>query len=182
MMRWLFDLAWLALLAFIAGTAGLLPAEVGDPGKTLPREAYLALTLGQALFIPWLVTRGSLALVRRHPRYLNLPHKDYWLAAPRREATLAWLRQHLFGIGLMLVLLFAAVHYAALHKQQPAWPQPDALHWLVGAGLLAVWFSVWMIALYRRFSAPPAELPPAHSAQARQPRRPRRPDRQQRAE
>jgi len=172
MLRWLFDLAWLALLAFIAGTAGLLPAEVGDPGKTLAREAYLVLTLGQVLFIPWLVTRGSLALVRRHPQYLNMPHKDYWLAEPRREATLAGLRQHLFGIGLMLVLLFAAVHYGMLQRHQPQWPQSSALHWGLGAGLLAAGFGAWMIALYRRFPAPPVE-PPTEAS--RQPRRPRRP-------
>ena len=42
-MRALFFAVWLAHGVFFAGTADWLPAQVGSPGKEMPREAYLVL-------------------------------------------------------------------------------------------------------------------------------------------
>ena len=82
-MRWIFDLCWLALIVFMAGSLPWLPDQVGDPGKTMPALGYLALMLPHALLAPWLCTRGIGWVARKHPGLMNMPHKDYWLAEPR---------------------------------------------------------------------------------------------------
>lgn len=160
MTRWLFDLGWFALIAFIAATAGALPEFVGrDAG--LPREAYLALMLGAAVVVPWFATRGGLALGRRFPRTLSLPYKDYWFAPARREQSFAWLRGHCFLLGLALLPLFALVHYDALRRVHTDWPQPGPTVWLIGGGALGTVFVYWIGALRLRFHAPLAEAPAA---------------------
>jgi len=175
-MRWIFHIAWFALLAGIAATAPLLPAEVGDPGKTMPRPGFVLLMLTQAAFVPWLVTRGTARIARHHPRYLNLPHKDYWFGEPHREASLAWLERHCLGLGLALVGLLAAAYYPAvrpaLQPALPGWPSLPAVP-LVLPFLLYMGYWVW--AAYRRFPKPPPEAgAPPTRATPRRPPAPRR--------
>lgn len=170
MRRWIFPIAWLALLAGIAGTAPLLPAEVGDPGKTMPRLGFVLLMLANAAFAPWLATRGVGRIARHHPQYLNLPHKNYWFAAPRREASLAWLERHCQGLGLALVGLLAAAYYPALQPAlPPGWPRLPALPLVLLPFLL--YMGCWVWAAYRRFPKPPPEAgaPPARTAPRRPP-------------
>lgn len=166
-MRWIFHIAWFALLAGIAGTAPLLPADVGDPGKTMPRLGFMLLMFANAAFTPWLVTHGTSRIARRHPQYLSLPNKDYWFSEPRRDASLAWLERHNLGLGLAVVCLMAASYYPALQRPKPGWPPlPGPLPLVVPFLLYA---GYWAWASYRRFPKPPADaLPPP-------PRRPRRP-------
>lgn len=159
MARWLFDLGWLALIAFTGGTAGLLPELVGDPGKQLPREQHVALVLGLAIALPWLATRGAVRLGRQFPAALNVPNKDYWFAAERRERSFAWLLEHMFRFGLGLLVLLAAFHYEMLAAGRPDWPQPQPAVWLAGTAALATAFVVWIARLRSRFHAPPVEKP-----------------------
>lgn len=167
-MRWIFHIAWLALLLGIAGTAPLLPAEVGDPGKTMPRPGFVLLMLANAAFTPWLVTHGIRRIAHHHLRYLNLPYKDYWFAEPRRAASLAWLERHSLGLGLALVGLLAAAYYPALQRALPGWPRlpavPLALPFLL-------YTAGWVWATYRRFPKPPPESG-APQPSTRAPRRP----------
>lgn len=168
-MSWLFHLAWLGLLGFLVGSFDLLPAQVGDPGKTVAREGYLALMLGLGLLVPWLCTHGGLLIARRWPRHFNMPHKDYWLAEPRRAASLAWMRGFLFALGLPMLLLLASVHYEAVSTAQPSWPQPGA--WLWGLhGLLVLALCLLPLAAFRRFPAPPRPV----ETKSRRPRQVRR--------
>lgn len=164
----LFMAVWLLSAAFIVGSAPWLPEQVGDPGKAMARAEFIAtmlLPLATALlcskaFVTWL---GRVA-----PGQVKLPHRDYWMAAPRREATLERAGEHVAGIGVMVLLMAAGSHVAVLLDAHPEWPQlPPAVGWLVAAvwlaGLLA---QCWR--LHRAFPAPP-------SAEATPLRRPRRP-------
>lgn len=159
-MRRVFDLAWLALLVFMAATWPLMPDLVGAPHRALPRDQHMALMLALAVFSPWLATRGTLLLARHAPGLVNLPYRDHWLAPERRQQTLDELGRRLAVLGLGLVLLFAGLHYQELQRAQPGWPAVPALAWTAGAVSLGLGFACWMLALMRRFG----RLPPVSAA------------------
>ena len=173
-MRWLFDIAWLALLVFIAATAELLPAELGEPARRLTRESYLVLTLGMAVLVPWLCTRGVGLFGRRWPQRINLPHKRYWMDLPRREASLAWLQQHGFILGLFIVATLAGSHYLELQRSRPELPAPGEAGIVAALALFTAGLIFWTRAVFRRFPAPPREAEPPRALTPRRPERPRR--------
>ncbi|MFT7723920.1 MAG: hypothetical protein QM788_14010 [Roseateles sp.] len=173
MKRRLFYIAWPLTALLMLATLPWLPAQVGDPGKQTSREVFVAIMLC-SLALAGLCSSAFVAwLGRTRPDLINLPHRAYWLAPERREATLARLGEHLSGVGLMLVLLMGGIHAFALLQGQPAWPQPPRAAWQLGAAGLVLWFLLWFWQCYRLFPAPPA---PAAPARQRRPRRPGDPD------
>ena len=123
------SLLFLSLLivvgAFIAATTGQLPARVashfgpGDlPNGWMSRDGYLVFMLGFGLLLPPVV--GAIGwLPKIAPRAINIPHRDFWLAPSRRDATLAALAAHACWLGCLLVLFIAGTHYA-YSKPMPA--------------------------------------------------------------
>ncbi|NCT84957.1 MAG: hypothetical protein GXC94_17565 [Comamonadaceae bacterium] len=167
----LFRFAWPLTALLMAATLPWLPEQVGDPGRETGRVAYLASML-LSVAMAGLCSRGFVTWVGRHaPQQLNLPHKDYWLAPERREATLARLGGHVSVLGLQLLLLLAGIHVSLLLRSRPDWPQAPDAAWPLGAAALALWFVVWCWQVYRLFPAPPRVGPEP----GRQPRRPDRP-------
>lgn len=164
-MRWVFNIAWLALLAFLATTWPLLPDVVGSPRFMLPRDHYMAWMLTLSIVGPWLTTYGSLLTARHWPRLINLPYRDHWLAPPHREQTLADLGGRLAALGLGLLVLFAGLHYHALQRAQPHWPQVPADVWTAGSVLQGLGLAVWLLALMRRFNRLPVVAAPRPARQ-----------------
>ena len=158
-MRWIFDLAWLALLVFMAATWRLMPEVVGDAHKALPRDQHMALMMGVTLWCPWLATRGAIGLARAFPSGLNIPNKAFWLAAEWRETTLAWLREQCFALGLGVVLVLATLHYISLQPAMPGWPALPGPLLVVGGSALAAGLAAWGIRLHRHFSVLPVPVP-----------------------
>ncbi|MFG6415219.1 hypothetical protein ACG02S_15085 [Roseateles sp. DC23W] len=150
-MRRVLDLAWLALLVFMAATWQFMPDLVGAPQQAMPRDQHMAVMLAVAVFGVWLTTRGALLVARLAPGLVNLPCRDHWLAPERREQTLADLGDRLAVLGLGLVLLFAGLHYRALQAAQPSWPQVPDIAWTAGGVALGLIFALWLLALMRRF-------------------------------
>jgi hypothetical protein len=164
----LFMAVWLLSAAFIVGSAPWLPEQIGEPGKAMARAEFVAtmlLPLATALlcskaFVVW--------LGRAAPGQVKLPHRDYWMAEPRREDTLDRAGEHVAGIGVMVLLMSAGSHVAVLLDAHREWPQPpQPVGWLLGA-LWAAGLATAVWRLHRAFPAPPA-------AEATPPRRPRRP-------
>jgi hypothetical protein len=167
-----FYLAWLLFVVAVLGLSPYLPEEVGDPGKTMSREAFMWFILGMGVFIPWQCTQGVRWIALRWPDAINLPNKDYWWAPERRQASLAWMVGHMHTLGIQVLVLFAALYYTELQSAQPHWPQVNALGGSIGASLLAAWFGWWIWKNYQRFPAPPANTPHRQSSpSARTPRR-----------
>lgn len=74
------------------------------------RADYAALMAGLTLVVP-LVTWLSLAwLPRRWPRLVNLPHRDYWFAPERRDATFARLARFGLALAFAVLALMVSVH------------------------------------------------------------------------
>ncbi|WZO99181.1 DUF1648 domain-containing protein [Isosphaeraceae bacterium EP7] len=99
---------YVVLAAVAVGTEPMLPARVathfsvsGVPDGWMSRRAQTISSLGVAAFLV-LATSVPLYLARHFSdSTVNLPHREYWLAPERRDATFA----HISGIGVMLACL-----------------------------------------------------------------------------
>lgn len=107
-------LAWLAYLMALPASWAWLPNMVGDDGKQVEKAVYITIMLVTALPLPWAMCGGLLSWLRRHPSQLNLPHKDYWLAPERTDATWVRLDALMLRLGWMIWSLLALIHYRAV--------------------------------------------------------------------
>jgi len=165
----LFRLAWPLTALFLVASLPWLPEQVGDPGHEASRVVYIVTMLisvaAGGLFSPGFVAW----LGRNAPQQISLPHRAYWLAPERREATLARLGEQVSAVGLMMLLLLGGLHGFMLLRFRPDWPQPPQEIWLVGGAALSLWFAVCCWQTWRLFPAPTRAEPESQ----RPPRRPR---------
>jgi uncharacterized membrane protein len=144
--------------AFIVVTAGQLPSLVASHFNSgsgvngwLTRSQYLFWMLALAILLPLVIVGFVTLLPRASPRLINLPHRAYWLAEPRREQTLATLLTFGCVQACVLTVFAAALHYVILQANTSAPPQlPGALFVAILVSLLAAMVT-WTIALYTRF-------------------------------
>ena len=166
MPRNLFSLAFAvggygSFLAAMAATYQQLPLRVashfgadGAANGWSSRESYVW-TLIVILTVISLVMAGTAAIMRITPTNLvNLPHREYWLAPERREATIAAVQRFGFFMAGLTSLLFLAIHLltVAANESQPA-VLSGAVWWLLGAFLAAT--GAMLFLLYRRFARLP---------------------------
>jgi len=144
--------AWLALMSFYLLSMPWLPAYVGSPGSEMPKVAYLALMMSVCSFVLLLDLALVPWLLRRAPKLVSLPNRDYWLAEPRREATLVRVQRGLAGIELQLLALFGGLHLLTLLKAQNA-SLPDEIMLIPGLVMLP-FFIIWTVRFQRAFALP----------------------------
>lgn len=151
----------IATAAFVLGTSSALPEHVAShfgPGGLadgwMTRRGYRLFMLAFVLaFAPFIVAMVGV-LPRLVPRAVNLPHRDYWLAPERREATLGFLAGHACGFGVLIEALFAGVHLLLLVANQASPPRLPTAPFLALLAAFAVVLGIWMVVLFRRFRVP----------------------------
>lgn len=127
----------------------------GYPDGWLSRGQQTAWHIGTVLFLA-AVFQGIVWLQPRLPKeYVNIPHRDHWLAPERAAATHAWIGGTvlLLGCGLMgfFIALFHLLYRANLSGQPRLGP---AVWWLTGVLLATTGLA--LVALVARFRRPPA--------------------------
>jgi len=146
---------------FIIYTTRYLPETVGTHFGTdhradgwMTRNGYLAFILAFLIGVPGLVSFLVGALPRKYPQWTNVPNRDYWLAAVRREESLLFLSTHGMRLACLIVMMMLGIHYTILvanHLNPPALPLRIFSSILIGFALSLVW---WIVRLYRRFARP----------------------------
>jgi uncharacterized membrane protein len=153
------------LLAFwqAAHYAPLLPERIashfdaagranGWSAKTEFFALNLAFVAGMALMF-----LGLTAWLPKIPNeWINLPHKDYWLAPARRAATLETLQQQMEWLAAATVALMVGITQLTIEANLgggQAWPR--AAFWLLFGGYMA-FFVVWLVWLLREWHARPS--------------------------
>jgi hypothetical protein len=143
-------------------TFSLLPAVVparfaadGTPRGFTVRDVYIATMLGITIGLPLLVVLSMAWLPRVAPRSLNLPHRDYWLAPPRRAGTLATLGAFVCVLGSMVALFAMSVHLLIVDTNLAPGGRLSPAFIVLLAGFVAGVAS-WIAALYWRFRRPDA--------------------------
>jgi uncharacterized membrane protein len=104
----------------------------------------LALGLGLPALLSWMPDA-----------WINLPHRDYWLAPERRARTIAGLAGRLEWFGVATMGLLVAVFQLAFQANlRPEHRLDSGMMWvLLGCYLTAV--VVWMVGMLRAFRTPP---------------------------
>lgn len=107
--RILFFAATFSALALAVRQRDSLPALVathfgaeGQPNGWMARDSHTISQVGITLFVAAVFFALTLWLPRTPDRFVNLPHRDYWLAPARRAETFAWLTGMLFWLGALL--------------------------------------------------------------------------------
>lgn len=153
-MRRAFLLTTVVYAASVAVASAVLPARVplhfagsGEPDRWGSRtEAVLTFGLIGAGLV--LVLGGSAVLADRLPLrsgLVNLPHKEWWLATPAREAEARRrLRADLYGLAAAVMAFLVGVLWvtvAAARSDDPrlGWP------FMVAVGVLVVGVVLWTI-------------------------------------
>ncbi len=117
----------------------------------MSRNGYLLFILGFMVGISFFVSFVVGTLPRKFPQWTNVPNRDYWLAAERREESLRYLNAHGKRLACLIVMMMLGMHYVILkanYNQPPRLPLSTFSPILVGFSVALVW---WIIRLYRRF-------------------------------
>jgi hypothetical protein len=148
--------------AFIIYTTRYLPDIVGTHFGSdhradgwLSRNGYLAFMLSFLVGVPCVVSLVVAGLPRKYPQWINVPHRDYWLSAARRDESIMFLSAHGLRLGCLLVMLMLGMHYIILLANSldpPVLPFRNFSAIVIGLGLGLLW---WIVRLYRRFAKPP---------------------------
>jgi uncharacterized membrane protein len=153
-------LALIVAATTIVATMGLLPPVVpshfgldGRADRWSARDLYAVTMLAMAIGLP-LVIAGSMRSLRSMPsQWINLPHRDYWLAPERRERTYATLRAFGCSVGAWLALFMTGVHLLIVTGTTNRGASMDpALFVLLGVFLAGI--ALMLLWLVRRFARP----------------------------
>jgi len=151
---------YVLFFAYVLSSSGDLPANVashfdiaGRPNGWMSRGSCVGFTLGLGILMPAFIV-GMMAGAGRIPvSFINLPHRDYWLAPVRRQAALAILLRYSLWFACMNVLFVTGLQWLIVQANLPN--QPPHLNGigisLVTGGFLAG-TAIWVALLLRHFS------------------------------
>ena len=151
----------IASLAIIALTSVWLPQRIathfgaaGLPNGFMTRGTYLVFMAVVVVGIPTLLSAVIGAAIHRSPESVNIPHRDYWLAPSRREATADYLVSHTARLAAGAALLAMVLHFVLIHANSLSPPRLEgsSVWWPLGAAFAGVAF--WAMGLWRRFQVP----------------------------
>ena len=154
----LFVVAW-----FVVTTTGQLGDSVATHfGSSFfangweQRDGYLRFALAFSIVLPVVVAAIVGWLPRLFPGYVNIPHRDYWLAPERSASTFACISVQGVLLGILLSVFMAGVHWLILQANAVVPPRlPPKPFWtMLIAFLIALAFWIW--AFWSRFRELPS--------------------------
>lgn len=99
--------------------------------------------IGHALLLPRLIEKMPESL-------LNLPNKDYWLAAERRAETLQSIRYYFEWFGVLLLGFFIATSQIIFQANIARGNASSLAMWIILSVFLTL-VTIWLIKFLRRF-------------------------------
>jgi hypothetical protein len=87
------------------------------------------------------------------PSLINVPHREFWLAPGRIDASLALLGDLILGLGLAILAFLVALQHLTLAANLLAEPRLGNGFWVV-LGLYLAAMASGIVWLYRRFRLP----------------------------
>jgi len=94
----------------------------GQPNGWMSRQTCVGFTVGIGVFLPALVV-GQMVFANRIPvSFVNLPHRDYWLAPERRKSTSALLLVYGLWFACLAVLFATGMHWCIVQANTTGGP------------------------------------------------------------
>src|SRR5262249_1306946 len=151
----------LAAAVFVLLSGSSLPPVVashftasGAANGFMPRRLYLGFMLALTVGLPLLLVCAHGAVRFLPPRYINLPHREYWLAPERLSETLAFLQAQSTYLAALLAVFLCFVHWLVVQAhtvQPPCLPGPL---FVTGLVLFLLALIVWIGASLVHFRRP----------------------------
>jgi hypothetical protein len=129
----------------------------GEPNAMSSRAGYRGFMAILILGIPLLIAGLPIAVSRRWPQLLNIPHPEHWLARERIEDTMSSLRTRMAVVAVATIVLQCFVHRLVLGANAADSPELDQRSLLIGLSLFGAFMLGWIISLWRRFRKIPDE-------------------------
>jgi uncharacterized membrane protein len=153
-------ICYVIFFTYLCSSYDDLPAKVashfdiqGRPNGWMSRKTCVGFTLGLGVLLPAFIV-GMMGGAGKIPvSFINLPHRDYWLAPERRQAALAILLRFSLWFACMIVLVVTGLHWLIVEANLSG----EGAHLSgLGIGLVAGGFlastAVWVRLLLRHFS------------------------------
>jgi hypothetical protein len=152
-------LGTLGLLAFggarLPDTVATHFNGAGEPDGWMGLRTHLIWSSIFGLLFP-LFPLGFSALCLRLPRqWINLPHRDYWLAPERQGETSRWMVRHMLWLGCVLASLHLGIQGMLLAANLHAPPRLEGSMVLGMTGGMLAALATWLMVLWRRFGRVP---------------------------
>ncbi|QWT46375.1 DUF1648 domain-containing protein [Azospira inquinata] len=161
---WIFFLILTALGGLVVWEGAGLPSQVashfgpgGAPDGYSSRAVYRSLMLALVWLGPLLMAGGSALVLGRPGIPIHIPRGDYWLAAPRRSATLAYLTAHMQAAALFLAGFLAYANHLVVTAQGRQPVALDNASLFLGVGLFFGALLVLFGTLNRHFRRVPGD-------------------------
>jgi hypothetical protein len=119
-------------------------AASGEANGFIPRRVYLGLMLVLTVGLPLLLVCVHGAVRFINPRFINLPHREYWLAPERVAATLAFLQSQSIYFAALLAVFLCFVHWLVVRANAVQPPHLSASSFVAGLVVFLVALVVWM--------------------------------------
>jgi len=137
-----------------------LPAKVashfdllGRPNGWMSRNSCVCFTLGLGIVVPAFIIVMMGGAGRIPVSFINLPHRDYWLAPERRRAALSILLRYSLWLSCLTVLFVTGLHWLIVQaNRQGQGPHLSGLGISLIAGGFVVGTGIWIALLLRHFS------------------------------
>jgi hypothetical protein len=144
---------------YAAATYGELPEKIashfdlhGNPNGWMNRADCVGVMIAAAIVVPALVI-GSMAGAGHIPvSFINLPHREYWLAPMRRHSALAALLRYSIWFAALNVLFLTGLHWLTVEANLHGGSHLNGTNLAI---LLAFYLAAtigWTLLLLRHFS------------------------------
>lgn len=136
---------------------GVVASHFGPGGVAngfMSKNTYELFMLALVVGVPALLASFPRLLRIVPPQFVNLPHREYWLAPERRAATLEILTSFSLWFAMVLAVFLCFCHWLVIqaHATQP--PKPPKICFFAGLGLFSAVTLAWVTLLFRRFGRP----------------------------
>ena len=154
----LFAVLLVVVGGFVATTTGSLPPSVAThfgggylANGWMGRDDYLVFSLTFSTLLP-LVVAGIVGwLPRLFPHLVNVPNRDYWLAAERRALTFERLAISGVALGALLSFFMGGVHWLILQANALVPPRLPAREFWTLLIVFLVLLTAWIGVLWTKF-------------------------------
>ena len=108
----------------------------GNPDGWGTKSSNLIFELGITIFIGVLLLTVAIVITKLKNANINLPNKEYWLAAERRKQTLQIVAKYLNYLNTLVLLFFFFLFRQISESNMSGYPSLGSSFWFLVIGLI----------------------------------------------